>query len=448
MNTVRIASATLLLSALVGISATLPAHADDAPQQPTVVMDGADLFTDNEESSLVQVIERNSENYDLHFVVETIPSLGGEKLETFSLQRANELGVGEADKDNGVFILVSRDDRVVRFELGGGVTETVSDDEMTGIINSVVTPSFKSGAYKDGVEAGMTAVGAEHVGIVPAQKGYNPLFFGMLLLVGLALIFPIVLLVRWIRRAVGERAANRAKNRATKCHAIVKEFVQTLKASPLESDEYKNLSNEAARLAWLKKNHPDVAKALKVVSNEKKPSTELIDKPLFTPIDAGGHHFISVLRRGSIALSSWALIGSTTFYNQVSINTANANIEAANRAGQKALDEESVEDKKKREGAAEAKKIWRKLSQNARRKMRQAKTEAEQKRLLADATGSSAYFPLVHSLFLGENSSNLGSSGSTHRSSSSSSSSYSSSDYSSGSFGGGSFDGGGGSGSW
>lgn len=447
MKTTRTIAATLLLSALIGVPATLPANADETPQPPTVVMDGADLFSSSEESSLVETIKQNSENYDLHFVVETIPSLGKETLEAFSLKRANELGVGEADKDNGVFILVSRDDRVVRFELGGGVTETVSDDEMAGIINSVVTPSFKSGAYKDGVEAGMTAVGTEHVSLASVQKGYSPLFFSMLLLIGLALIFPIVLLVRWIRRTVGERVANRAKDRATKCHAIVKEFVRTLKASSSELNEYKNLPNEPARLAWLKKNHPDVAKALKVVSNEKKPSTELIDKPLFTPIDAGGHHFISVLRKGSIALSSWALIGSTTFYNQVSINTANANIEAANRAGQKALNEESVEDKKKREGLAEAKKIWRKLSQNARRKMRQAKTKAEQKQLLADATGSSAYFPIVHSLFLGENSSNSGSSGSTHRSSSSSSG-YSSSDYSSGSFGGGSFDGGGGSGSW
>jgi uncharacterized protein len=91
-------------------------------------------------------------------VVETVASLQGTPIEEYSLRRAGELGIGQKAKDNGVLVVVSRDDRKVRIEVGYGLEGVLPDAICARIIRLEMTPRFREGSYDDGVTAGVEAI--------------------------------------------------------------------------------------------------------------------------------------------------------------------------------------------------------------------------------------------------------------------------------------------------
>lgn len=159
-------SAVIAATFVFGGAATTAAAEtpNTANTEQSPVIDTADMFTPEQEATIFSTMESNFVAHDIAFVIETIPSLNGATIESVSLAEANRLGVGEAEKNNGVFILLSRDDREIRFELGTGVTGTVSDAEAKQVIDGVAIPSFKEGDYVTGVINSMNTLGSYYVG--------------------------------------------------------------------------------------------------------------------------------------------------------------------------------------------------------------------------------------------------------------------------------------------
>ena len=69
-------------------------------------------------SSRLAVLEADT---GAQLAVLTIPSLQGEALEPFAIEVARTWALGQTGRDNGLLILVSRDDREVRIEVGRGL---------------------------------------------------------------------------------------------------------------------------------------------------------------------------------------------------------------------------------------------------------------------------------------------------------------------------------------
>jgi uncharacterized membrane protein YgcG len=142
----------------------------EAPTVSQVILDKADLFTANEEGILAQKFASTNASADLVFAVETVSALGsGEDIETVSLDRANTLGLGDAGKDNGVFIFISRDDREVQFQLGSGVSAKISDSAVDSLIATDVIPSFRDNDYFAGVSNGVDAVESRYLSVTTNQ---------------------------------------------------------------------------------------------------------------------------------------------------------------------------------------------------------------------------------------------------------------------------------------
>ncbi|MYL84755.1 methanol dehydrogenase [Desulfovibrio aerotolerans] len=91
-------------------------------------------------------------------VVLTIPSLSGEPLEDYAVKVAQAWGIGQKGKDNGVLLLISKDDRKVRIEVGYGLEGRLTDALTGRVIDNVIVPAFKAGNYDAGIEAGTTAI--------------------------------------------------------------------------------------------------------------------------------------------------------------------------------------------------------------------------------------------------------------------------------------------------
>lgn len=91
-------------------------------------------------------------------VVLTVPSLEGEILEEYSVRVAHEWKLGQKDRDNGILLFISRDDRKIRIEVGYGLEGILPDAVCSRIIRNEIKPSFKKGDFDAGVKAGTDAI--------------------------------------------------------------------------------------------------------------------------------------------------------------------------------------------------------------------------------------------------------------------------------------------------
>src|SRR5262249_24052844 len=66
--------------------------------------------------------------------------------------------IGKKGFDNGAILLIARDDRKLRIEVGYGLEGVMPDAIASRIIREVITPRFRSGDYAGGIEAGVDAI--------------------------------------------------------------------------------------------------------------------------------------------------------------------------------------------------------------------------------------------------------------------------------------------------
>jgi uncharacterized protein len=80
-----------------------------------------------------------------------IPSLDGDSLEEFSLRVAEAWKIGHKGKDDGALLLVSKNDRKIRWEIGYGWEGQVNDARAGDIIRAM-GPFFREGKYAQGID--------------------------------------------------------------------------------------------------------------------------------------------------------------------------------------------------------------------------------------------------------------------------------------------------------
>ncbi len=122
------------------------------------VVDTAQLLTPSAKVYLTQMLERLEQGTTHQVVVVTVPSLGGHSVEEFGLQLGRHWGIGQKDKNNGVLLLVAKDDRKVRIEVGYGLEGRISDMWARFIIEGSILPYFKDDLYSSGIIAGTTSI--------------------------------------------------------------------------------------------------------------------------------------------------------------------------------------------------------------------------------------------------------------------------------------------------
>jgi uncharacterized protein len=91
-------------------------------------------------------------------VVAVLSTLGGEPLEEASRRIVIENRMGRKGKDNGVLLLVVRNDRKIRIEVGRGLEGVLTDALSSQIIRKEIVPHFKANDYAGGIEAGVNAI--------------------------------------------------------------------------------------------------------------------------------------------------------------------------------------------------------------------------------------------------------------------------------------------------
>ncbi|MEN8214407.1 MAG: TPM domain-containing protein, partial [Pseudomonadota bacterium] len=94
----------------------------------------------------------------------------GESLEDYSMRVAETWKLGRKEADDGVLLLIARDDRKIRIEVGYGLEGVLTDLDSRRIIDNLMTPAFRSGNYGSGVEAAVNAIS----GAIRGEAGAIP----------------------------------------------------------------------------------------------------------------------------------------------------------------------------------------------------------------------------------------------------------------------------------
>lgn len=114
------------------------------------VTDNAGMVTDSEESKLEEILVSLEQQTGIEYAVVTINSLNGDSIESAANAMFREMGLGKADKNNGLLLLISKEDRKFRLEVGYGLEGVITDTTASKIIGTM-TPFFKESKYADGI---------------------------------------------------------------------------------------------------------------------------------------------------------------------------------------------------------------------------------------------------------------------------------------------------------
>lgn len=139
------------------------------PQIPKLKMWATDLTNTLSQSELQDLNERLKSFQDTtsnQIVVLMIPSLENYPIEMLAEETATKNKIGTEKNDNGILLLIAKDDKELRLEVGYGLEGSVPDAIASSIIRNVIRPQFRDNNYylgiNDGINAIIAAIGGEY----------------------------------------------------------------------------------------------------------------------------------------------------------------------------------------------------------------------------------------------------------------------------------------------
>jgi len=140
------------------------AQASNQPTFPALtgrVVDQAQLLSPEAETALTAKLEALERDTSNQLVVVTIDSLQDREIEEYGYQLGRAWGIGQAEDDNGVLLIVAPEERKVRIEVGYGLEGVLTDALSALIIHNEILPSFREGYFERGIQQGVTAIDAQ-----------------------------------------------------------------------------------------------------------------------------------------------------------------------------------------------------------------------------------------------------------------------------------------------
>jgi len=130
----------------------------DIPQLLGCVNDYAGFLKNNEREELESYLRSINETTKVQIALLTVSSLEGESIEDYSIKVAETWKLGDAKENSGVILIISKEDRKMRIEVGYGLEKDLTDALCSKIINKIIAPSFKRGNYYKGISEGLHAI--------------------------------------------------------------------------------------------------------------------------------------------------------------------------------------------------------------------------------------------------------------------------------------------------
>jgi uncharacterized protein len=147
---------------IVALAATIPVApatlAIEVPYLSGRVVDQAAILQPETVAALEARLADLERESGAQVVVLTIPTLDDADLEATAHEIAQTWQLGRAKEDDGVLVLVALAERAVRIEVGYGLEAALPDALAGRIIDTVLVPAFRTGAYDEGLLEGVAEI--------------------------------------------------------------------------------------------------------------------------------------------------------------------------------------------------------------------------------------------------------------------------------------------------
>jgi uncharacterized protein len=152
------------------------AYGLEVPRLQGYVNDYAGMISPPAKSKIEEALGAFEQSDSTQIVILTIPSLEGEDIENFGIKVGDTWKIGQKGKDNGAILIVSKQERKIRIEVGYGLEGKLTDLMSGRIIDGVIKPRFKEGDFDRGFITGVSAIidatrGEFRTERRPAQRG-------------------------------------------------------------------------------------------------------------------------------------------------------------------------------------------------------------------------------------------------------------------------------------
>ncbi len=134
----------------------LPASvsAQDFPERgKTAVVDAANIIDPETETKLTAKLEAFEKRNQRQFVIATIPSLNGYEIADYGYQLGRHWGLGDAENNDGIILIVAPNDQRMRIEVGYGLEGIIPDGLAYEYVEEM-KPFFRNGDYSSGITVG------------------------------------------------------------------------------------------------------------------------------------------------------------------------------------------------------------------------------------------------------------------------------------------------------
>jgi uncharacterized protein len=122
------------------------------------VTDQTGTLSAQQQSTLEQTLVAFEARKGTQLAVLILPSTAPEAIEPFALRVAEQWKLGRKQVDDGAILVVAKDDRTLRIEVGYGLEGSLSDITSKRIIEETILPRFKQGDYYGGLQAGLEKI--------------------------------------------------------------------------------------------------------------------------------------------------------------------------------------------------------------------------------------------------------------------------------------------------
>jgi uncharacterized protein len=128
------------------------------PTLRTRVTDLTGTLGVDQKNAIEQQLARFEARKGAQIAVLILPTTNPESIEQFAVRVQEEWKLGRRGVDDGVLLVVAKDDRSLRIEVGYGLEGVLPDAIAKRIIEEDITPQFRRGDFYAGIDAGVTRV--------------------------------------------------------------------------------------------------------------------------------------------------------------------------------------------------------------------------------------------------------------------------------------------------
>ncbi|MBI2470779.1 MAG: TPM domain-containing protein [Planctomycetes bacterium] len=134
------------------------AGAQELPVPQRYVEDRANIISDIAEKGLNGYLQELEQKTGAQMIVLTIDTTGDIPIETYAIELATKWKLGQKGKDNGVLVVVAKNDRAYRIEVGYGLEGVLPDSFCGTVGRTLFVPKFQKGQFSEGVYQGVVVL--------------------------------------------------------------------------------------------------------------------------------------------------------------------------------------------------------------------------------------------------------------------------------------------------